>query len=238
MRISTKVTGILVTGKTIDRYPLAKRAVDAWLSQLSTQRHELLVINDHPNTPLFATPPDGVREIWVPQRMTLGELRNIGIDNATSEYLVQWDDDDVSHNTRLPWQLENTRLGRASILRYEIHADLQGDAFVNDGHSIRCRGFPGTMLWPRNVACRFPAKGKAEDTEFVLALQQACGVDVLNNDPQLYCRFYHGMNTWHREHIMKRKPGSIALSPSEQSYVQQLVQRMQTRLETGRVTTG
>lgn len=232
MNTNTAVTGILVTGKSAERFPLARRAVVAWQRQLFASQHSLLVINDHPELSLFnGTAPQGIREIRLSQRYTLGELRNIGIDEAKTDYLVQWDDDDYSHPSRLMWQIEHTQQGRASIFQYEIHCDLTGTidaSFVNNGRSIRTGGFPGTMMWPRKSGCRFRAIGKREDTEFVLALNKACVCDVLPNDPVLYCRCYHGNNTWSQEHVMTPKAGSRKLSNSEQRYVQQLMQQAQT----------
>ncbi len=229
MRLDTAVTGVLVTGKVAERFPLAQRAVLSWQRQADVPNRELLVINDHPDIAMYPDgPPAGVREIRVPDRKTLGELRNIGIDNATTDYLIQWDDDDYSRGDRLCWQLQHTPEGRASIFRYEVHTDLHGKAFVNDGYSIRCRGFPGTMLWPRDVrlrgeTVRFPHQGKREDTEFVLTLQVACGVAILNNDPTLYCRFYHGDNTWDEKHVMRPKLGARGLNLTERCYVDALL---------------
>ncbi len=224
MDLYTRVTGVLVTGKTEDRFPLARRAVTSWQRQLYSTRRELLIINDHPTQAVFPEgAPEGVRELRLTTRYSLGALRNIGIEQATSEYLVQWDDDDYSANTRLTWQIEHTIKGRASILRYEVHCDSEEDAFVNDGQTIRGGGFPGTMLWPKDTRCRFPNKGKREDTEFVWQLRRTCGLDVLSNDPTLYCRFYHGSNTWSKQHIMQRKPGSRRLTDEERRYIQQIL---------------
>lgn len=234
MNASTTVTGVLVTGKTEERFPLAKRAVHCWQHQLFNSRCELLVINDHPDIALFPDgAPHGIREIRLPNRRTLGELRNIAIDNAKGDYLVQWDDDDYSHPSRLLWQVERTKAGRASIFRYEVHCDLttKQPTFVNNGSVTRCHGFAGTMMWPRSVNCRFPSLGKHEDTEFVLQLQQLCGLDVLENDPLMYCRFYHGHNTWSHSHIMKPKPGSRPMTAGEQRYIQQLTRQTVDFLE-------
>ncbi len=234
MNAANTVTGVLVTGKTKERFPFAKRAVHCWQQQLFNSRHELLVINDHPELSLFPDgAPAGVREIRIPTRLSLGELRNAAIDNARGDYLVQWDDDDYSHPSRLLWQVEHTRPGMASIFKYEVHCDLttQQPTFVNNGGVTRCGGFAGTMMWPRKAACRFPAIGKHEDTEFVLALKQECGLDVLSNDPLMYCRFYHGHNTWSHTHIMNPKPGSRSMTPAEQRYVQQLTRQTVDFLE-------
>ncbi len=234
MNLYTTVTGILVTGKTVDRFALAQRAVLAWQGQRWHTRHELLVINDHPTIALFPSgPPTGIRELRIKERHTLGELRNIGIEQAQGEYIIQWDDDDYSGADRIAWQIENTVKGRASLLRYEVHCDLTGAAFVNDGKSIRGGGFPGTMCWPRATSCRFPGKNKREDTEFIWQLRRTCGLDVLLNDPLLYCRFYHGTNTWSKHHIMTPKHGARKLTAEESLYVKPLIQATKQHLNKG-----
>jgi len=225
----TYVVGVLVTGKTPERYPLARKSVDAWLSQDYPGPRGLIVINDHPSTYLFenASTPKDVVEVKPHDRLSLGKLRNLGIQAAAgyADYLIQWDDDDYSAPSRLRYQVENTPAGAASIFRYEIHCDLiTGEAFANDGKQIRCGGFPGTMLWPVSAEARFQDKGKAEDTEFVLALKKELPVKVLENPAKLYTRLYHGLNTWSRKHVMQRKPGYCNLTKEERQYVASLRQ--------------
>ena len=226
---NTHVTGVLVTGKHTDRFAMARRAVKSWQLQEYDGPRQLLVINDHPTESLYdpAAAPAGVLEVRMEERHSLGRLRNIGIAAAPAEsvYMVQWDDDDFSAPSRLQYQVESTKSGQASIFRYEINYDLlTGNAFVNNGRAIRGGGFPGTMLWPLSTKARFPDKGKAEDTEFVLALRSELSVQVLRNDPRLYTRTYHGLNTWSQKHVMKRKPGSRDLSDHERLYLESLRQ--------------
>lgn len=219
-----KIAGIMVTGKTPARYPLAREAVVAWQLQSYRGDCELLVINDHPTESLYPEkPPKGVTEIRITGQHSLGELRNIGIEEAKARgaaWCVQWDDDDYSHKNRLLYQVSNTQAGTASIFRYEIHCNLKtGEAIMNDGKSIRVKGFPGTMLWPTASDVRFPGVGKAEDTLFLLQLQKERRLQVLINDPTMYCRFYHGHNTWSEQHVMKPKPNSRKLNEAERGYV-------------------
>lgn len=221
------VTGVMITGKSVERFDLARRAVASWQAQYYPAEcfRELLVINDHPTIAIVPQLMDatGVRELRVPPQKTLGALRNIAFEHVTTPYLIQWDDDDYSPPERLCWQVAHTPRGRASLLRYEVHCYVRSsDAFVNDGHSIRCGGFPGTMLWPRNH-CRFPEIPKREDTEFVLQLRQVCGIEVLDNDPTLYLRCYTGHNTWSAKHVMQRKHGARPLTPYEQLRVQDML---------------
>ncbi len=227
---TTSVTGVLVTGKTHKRFPLAKRAVEAWLHQDYPGPRQLLVINDHPTHHLYKQNelPEFVHECRVKvsdgRRHTLGGLRNIAIGLAQGDYLVQWDDDDYSHRERLRWQVERTDQDCASIFLWEVHCNLlSGQAFANNGQEIRCHGFPGTMLWPKASPVRFRPIGKAEDTEFLLEMRKQIGLKVLDNPPELYFRCYHGHNTWDEAFVMKRKRGSRDLTEEEQQYVTQLL---------------
>ena len=177
--------------------------------------------------------PDNVFEIRVrTQGNTLGALRNIGNRLAQGDYVIQWDDDDFSRNDRLEYQVTHTPEDHMSIFRYEVHSDLtRQHSFVNCGRQVRCKGFPGTMLYPAQSVCAFPDKGKAEDTEFVLAMQEYFDLKVLKNYPLLYVRFYHGHNTWGRYHVMKQKPGSRELTEEEARYVYRVRQRYLDAME-------
>lgn len=234
----TSVTGVMVMGKDESRIKLARRAAFSWQRQTYLGRRELLIVNDHPELRVYPNgAPDGIREHIVPERLSLGALRNIGIEQAQCDYLVQWDDDDFSHPNRLIWQAEHTQPGVDSTLRYEVHYDdTAGTMFVNDGASIRGCGFPGTMMWPRLLPNRFPEIGKREDMEFIEQLKHQRKLLVLENEPIMYCRIYHGDNTWGQGHVMHRKAGWRDINPAEQQYLQQLIQQLKSLVETNAAT--
>lgn len=219
------VTSLMITGKTVDRLPLAMRAVEAWQAQRYPEKlKKLLIVNHHPSARLLSTDLAGVREIKAAPDTVLGDLRNISIDESDTPYMIQWDDDDYCSPDRLSWQVENTPAGKASLLQYEVHCDLiTEEAFVNNGQSIACGistgGFPGTMLWPREARCCFMSLPKREDTEFVRLLARTCGLVSLPNDPTLYMRCYTGHNTCNRRHVMHRKPGCRELTAIENQQV-------------------
>ena len=224
---TTAVTAIMVTGKTTNRYPLARASVEAFRKQVYPGDLRLIIVNDNPD-PLFEDaallPPNVTERYITPQGQSLGHLRNVGIELAETEYIMQWDDDDYSHPNRVNWQVTQTEQGKASIFKVEVHCNLlSGQAFVNNGQSQRSRGFPGTMLWPTAAKTRFPLIGKHEDTEFILALRKEVGCPVLQNPPNYYFRCYHGHNTWSETHVMKRKPGSRDLNDGERRYVDGLL---------------
>ncbi len=225
------ITCVMVTGKTTDRYPMARRSLQAFLEQrLPPDLHvELMIINDN-EVPLLDPVKDkypNVREIQITKPgYSLGWLRNMAKQLSRTTYMMQWDDDDFSTPHRIAWQAKFTNFDRAeaTIFKREIHCHLhEGTAFVNDGRQSRVQGFAGTMLFP-NTAFKFPDVGKHEDTEFLLHYKAIRRLRVLDNDPTLYIRFYHGNNTWSEKHVMKRKPGSRDLTDEEQLVVDQVLQ--------------
>ena len=226
------ITCVMVTGKTVNRYPMARCAVGAFLAQqLLGVTAKLLIVNDNP-IPLLEPnefADQNVEELHVAEQgMTLGELRNLAMDTADSPYMMQWDDDDHATPHRIAWQRGQTNFvtQEVTIFRREVHINLfDGSAFVNNGKSSRVGGFAGTMLWPLD-GIRFPALGKHEDTEFLLKYKNQGRLRVLNNDPALYCRFWHGNNTWSKKHVLKRKPGSRNLDGTEQAVVDLLMKEV------------
>lgn len=70
-------------------------------------RRELLVVNDGPQ-PLRSTASD-VRVINLPEPMSIGEKRNVGLRFAYGGLIATWDDDDISLPERLGAQVAKMR---------------------------------------------------------------------------------------------------------------------------------
>lgn len=223
------ITAVMVTGKTPKRYPIAMGAVQSFLDQEYRGRKLLLIINDNP-IPLFPEPaaiPAGVVELHIQhdKKYTLGELRNIAFDHVDKDgYMVQWDDDDWSHPLRLQYQVDATNDGGASILRWQTQYDLRtGKCFAGCGKEAKVGGFAGTMLFPASTEARFTLKPKGEDTDFLVSLRQNMELKVISNSPTLFMHFCHENNTWHPEHVMKRRSGSRNLMEGELETVKRVI---------------
>lgn len=228
------ITAVMITGKTTARYPLAMGAVQSFLSQDYAGKKLLLIINDNP-VPLYtdtkAIPAEVVElHITNPRKFTLGELRNIAFDHVSLEdYMVQWDDDDYSSPGRLRYQIDKTKPGTATVLRWQTQFDLRtGACFAGCGKASRVKGFAGTMLFPASVKSRFTLKPKGEDTDFLVALSREIKLDVLSNSPTDFLHFCHLNNTWHPEHVMRRRYGSRDLSAPELETVRSIVRKHYT----------
>lgn len=189
------VTAVMVTGKNPARNPLALAAVECFRRQTWVNR-ELVIIND--GTPLGVA-GDNIREISRKPHatITLGDLRNAGLDAAKGDWVIQWDDDDWYHPDRITQQMLAAD-GRAVLLRHQIRYDAVDGMFYT---SLGMPAHAGTILHPRRPMARYFSERKHEDSHF---WQQWFPDAVrLANDPELYLRISHGTNTWGRDHIIR-----------------------------------
>lgn len=212
------VTAVMITGKTPERYPIAFAAVESFLNQTYEGPKQLLIINDNP-IPLYQDKskiPPNVVEVAVPPATSLGALRNIAFEHVTTGLVVQWDDDDFSRPNRLKYQIAATPPGTVSVLKWQIQYDLvTGKHCAGCGRVSGVGGFPGTMVFPADLKLRFPDKAKGEDSDFLKELRNTMHIVRLDNMPQYYIHLCHANNTWHREHVMRWRPGSRRLTAKE-----------------------
>lgn len=197
------VTAVMVTGKTPHHEQLARKSAADFFRQTWPNR-ELLVINDGGYS--LSGLGDGLREIRVDSGKTLGELRNIGLEAAKGEWIIQWDDDDRHHPDRIRQQMSLSHHGLPVTLRRQIRYHMQKRKAL-----VHTRGGPfgieGTVLHKRTDV-RYPAQKRSEDSVFIRSLPRP---RVIDNDARLYIRQFHGHNTWDERHVMNGRPwgGSV-----------------------------
>ncbi len=196
------VTAVMLTGDHPSRRPLAAVAIECFLNQTYDNR-ELLVINQ--SSDKVGPESSLVREELVAPGKTVGELRNIGLDLAKGALVVSWDDDDWHAPARIATQAAACdALVCASILQRYTTVDLTtGEAFGRSCKTFPCGGCEGTILHTRSVL-RYPSLSKGEDTGFAKTFLDAGRLVVVDNDPLLYVRTYHGRNVSGRFHVIDR----------------------------------
>lgn len=194
----------MVTGKSPTRIALAKAAARCFLEQTHREK-ELIIVNDGDTALGFSNPT--IRELMIPSspKISLGELRNIGLNTAQGELVMQWDDDDWHHPQRMEVQLSRWEPGAAVLLQNQIRCNLA------DGRGIRFTtgmGIHGTILHQRSENVWYPAWRRREDTWFLMHFRYRI---VLETSPSAYVRFWHGTNTWNARHVMGRASTSKPL---------------------------
>jgi Glycosyl transferase family 2 len=187
----------MITGKTRARYRLAHEAVRCFVEQTYRPR-ELLIINDGEES--LDLEAENIREIRIariPER-TLGDLRNLALELAYGDWIIQWDDDDWYAPERIEKQMLASRPGAAvllgDVINYSMHRNT---AFKPDWP--RTLGFLGSILHERSVSHRYPSLSREEDLAF---RQQFRDVVVLRSETPLYIYRYHTQNTWEEQMIM------------------------------------
>jgi len=133
--------------------------------------------------------------------LTLGERRNISIQHCTGAYFCQWDDDDWYHNRRLEIQLNAlVQSGRpaCALSRLILYDGIKHAAYLSSQ-----RYWEGSILCRTDLiteAIRYPHVNRSEDNSLLVNLVQRDYVRPLSA-PYLYAYYYHGGNTWDRNHF-------------------------------------
>ena len=143
--------------------------------------------------------------------MVLGALRNVALEHATGEYLVQWDDDDWYHPDRIFRQAACLKEGydacclSASLMHLDnpVFFSLPYIGYLPDG-------IPGSIMHRRSEVIRYPEFRKAEDTVYLQKWMKHRYFKLPEQDAGLFIRCFHGTNTWEEEHFTRR----IRNSPS------------------------
>ena len=217
------VTAVMVTGKDPARVGMAVAAVKSFQLQTYTNKNLLIVTDGSSPLDYYGANDPQLSQIHVAQKLTLGTLRNLCLEYATGEFIIQWDDDDWSHPDRIRQQVERALVtgGAVTLGRQIRYSFANNNAFVCQADRS-LPGIPGTILHPR-TELRYPELPKHEDSHF---LKSFTTVDILDNSPELYVRFHHSANTWNLRHIMRRYAagrGRWSLPPSARTYLHQVI---------------
>lgn len=232
-----KISVIMVTGKAPERLPFLRAAVRSILFQ-SYEELELIIVYDTPvqRLDLFAY-DDRIIPCWVPpgiERLSLGALRNIGLEKASGQWIAQADDDDWHHPRRLEVQMQHAREKSAVLLLHQIRYSFPNNAGFSMRYDRPSEGIPGTVLHARVPEMRYQEIGKHEDSRF---LNDHFGPRriIINNMsaepdhvPHLYLRFFHGNNTWDHRHVMRQyadplKRGARDMPSDSRAYLEQVL---------------
>ncbi len=201
-----RIHAMMITGKCPERRSMAKVAAECFLRQTHPNRR-LLIVN-HGEEPLaIKTRMNegdhyvGCDEVLVTrvECPTLGDLRNRALDLCMGGCVCVWDDDDWMADDYMATLLRIWRPGHLVLMRKQIRHDLERDtSYV----ATNLNGHYGQALYGADVEHRYPARDRHEDAEFSHGFGERR--ILLDNDPGVYVRTFHGNNTWGRKHVMGR----------------------------------
>ncbi len=190
---------------------MLKRVIGCFREQQYSNKQLVVVYetDDRPTEELLRTeirPDEPIRIVpvsAVPDKKTLGELRNLSIAAADGEYVCQWDDDDWYDPERLAIQVARMRSAgkEACILsRWVVFDATTGAAYLSN-----------RRLWEGSILCRretmlknpYPRLPKGEDTTVIRQLYDRNMLEIIDNEPEIYVYTYHGGNTWEQGHFQQ-----------------------------------
>jgi glycosyltransferase involved in cell wall biosynthesis len=186
---------------------LLKRAIACFHAQ-SYPAKELIIVyeDDDPETGSFIeneqiAAMNNIRVQKVPAvpKISLGELRNIGIQTARGEFICQWDDDDWYHMERLysQYRLAKETHAGSILTRWIVYNSIEKKAYVS-----KRRLWEGSILCSKHILQLKPyePKHQGEDTPTIDYLDSQNYLHLIEDRPELYIYVYHGGNTWNAGH--------------------------------------
>jgi len=196
---------------------LLSRAVQCFQAQTYANK-ELLLIYEDDDIPTRAyanqltDPRINMLEVSSCPKMSLGHLRNLGLERCCGEYFCQWDDDDWHHCRRLEFQMDvikQSQMQASIMIHWLVYNMLEREAYVS-----------GRRLWEGSILCaksltakelKYDDCRKGEDTNLVKSLFARGAVFPIIM-PKLYIYVYHGKNVWEYAHWQKIFAASRKLS--------------------------
>jgi glycosyltransferase involved in cell wall biosynthesis len=193
------ITAVMVT---IGRRELISESYRCFLNQTYPNK-KLLIVPDPAGYEMVARLPETdpwVSVLKIDSKLTVGACRNLGLQHSTTDLTIQWDDDDWYAPERMMTQWRALRQSKAVMLIEQLHyfRDTAQVAWTVDP-----TGIEGTVLLDRRCGVQYPDQQKGEDTVLKHELIRR-GLLTLIPGGTLYCRTYHGSNSWERSHHIRR----------------------------------
>ncbi len=203
--VSTSAASPLVSCLMVTRGdPLrVRRSIQSFVDQTYTETELVIVTDAREEQMRFVRtdyPQANIKWVFVApdSGLVLGQLRNLSIDQASGEYVLQWDDDDLYDPSRIFYQLQAIQKGRAQasiLLRWTVWWPAKRRLFISER-----RAWEGSLMCSRTVMPRYPALARGEDKPLVERLLKELDVALIDA-PRLYIYVIHGSNTWTTEHF-------------------------------------
>lgn len=201
-----KVSCLMVTA---NRRNLARRAIQCFLNQTYSNK-ELVIIDDGKEDyrpVLEEVPEEQVKYVKLKKEpdFVLGKLRNRSLEEASGDYLIQWDDDDWYHPNRIQIQADILNQGHDACCLSSALMHLDTEEFMDHPYvGVLPDGIPGSIMHRRNDTIRYPETRRAEDTVYLQEFMKLRYHKLDDSYNYLFLRAYHGDNTWEQTHFRRR----------------------------------
>lgn len=194
---------------TADRRHLMKRAVKCFNFQTYSNK-ELVVVDDGKQDLTEALKEVTDKQLTYiklspSEDNTLGKLRNVSLQKASGDFLIQWDDDDWYHPDRIKIQAEYLMQGYDACCLSGALMHLDTPQFMHHPYVGNLpEGIPGSIMHRNDPSVTYPHTRRAEDTVFLKEWMQKNYLQLPDQYSYLFIRCYHGNNTWEQDHFIRR----------------------------------
>jgi len=194
---------------TANRKHLMKRSIKCFLNQ-DYENKELVIIDDGKQDlegVLEQVPSSMLQYVKLDQKpkKTLGNLRNRSLEEASGDFLVQWDDDDWYHPDRITIQSNVLQDGYDACCLSGALMHLDEEPYMQHPYiGFLPDGIPGSIMHRRCNTIRYPHKRRAEDTVYLKKWMDRKYIQLPDEYSYLFIRCYHGSNTWEKKHFLRR----------------------------------
>ena len=205
-----KISCLMVTA---NRLYIAKRAIKCFANQ-SYPNKELIIIDDgeeNYKNILKDYSKFEIKYVKVKKQKnsSLGYLRNCSLDNATGDYIVQWDDDDWYHPKRLDIQADILKKGYDACCLSATIMHINSKEYKYHPFIGQLRGgIPGSIMHKKSESIRYSNLSREEDTYYLREWSRKKLYIFGTSHNYLFIRSYHGDNTWEIEHFQRRLKNS------------------------------
>ena len=205
-----KISCLMVTA---NRLHIAKRAIKCFADQ-SYPNKELIIIDDgeeNYKNVLKNYSKFEIKYVKVvrQKKSSLGFLRNYSLDNATGDYIIQWDDDDWYHPKRLDIQANILNKGYDACCLSATIMHINSKEYKYNPFIGQLRdGIPGSIMHKKNQNIRYSNLNREEDTYYLREWSRKKLYMFDKSYSYLFIRSYHGDNTWEIDHFQRRLKNS------------------------------
>ena len=180
---------------------IVKKAIKAFEKQTYDNKELILVIDEGSKyeESIKSFTKENIKLFYAPKGITLGDIRNISVENASGKYIAQWDDDNTHCKNRLEIQynaIETHKKKACFLQRVLINDTISG----KKGISNFGRGIESTIVALKSSLPKYPSIGVGEDViprKYFTAISQVVYLDK----PHLYTYNIHNNNTCEYKHL-------------------------------------
>ena len=195
----------LISCLCVTKNKLVENAISCFHEQ-TYKNKELILVTETSNKNIgylkeVAASNDNIHLVETKDDITLGDLRNISVEEANGEYIIQWDDDDIYHANRIKTMyraLLSLPNKEACFLKTFVIHDKITDKVVL---SKFWGGVEGSIIAVKNKMPKYESLNKGEDTPIRdYFLKNGKGMIIDKSD--MYTYVIHGDNTWDYNHLV------------------------------------